>query len=121
MNARIRSIRPFIGAKDFNISRSFYTKMDFQEVIIDSTLSYFAAEEGFGFYLQNYYAKQWVENSMIFLEVTELKEWHTRIAALNLPLQFPNVKLSSIRSEKWGQEFFLHDPSGVLWHIGTFT
>ena len=20
----------------------------------------------------------------------------------------------------WGNEFFLHDPSGILWHIGKF-
>ena len=31
-----------------------------------------------------------------------------------------NVKLSAIQQFDWGREFFLHDPSGVLWHIGHF-
>jgi hypothetical protein len=28
--------------------------------------------------------------------------------------------LSKIVNNDWGSEFFLHDPSGILWHIGCF-
>jgi len=39
---------------------------------------------------------------------------------LNLTDQFPAVRLSAIQQETWGQQFFLHDPSGILWHMGVF-
>jgi hypothetical protein len=32
MNRQVKSIRPFIGAKDFEIARSFYRDLGFEEV-----------------------------------------------------------------------------------------
>ena len=31
-----------------------------------------------------------------------------------------DTPLSEIVKNDWGNEFFLHDPSGILWHIGKF-
>ena len=83
-------------------------------------MSYFKVGEQLGFYLQDYYVKDWVDNSMIFLEVADIEESHRSIAAKQLTDQFNSVKLSNIQHLEWGKEFFLHDPSGVLWHIGCF-
>ncbi len=42
------SIRPFIGAKDFTLSREFYKDLGFQESVITKDLSYLYTE-GIGF------------------------------------------------------------------------
>ena len=66
MEHKARSIRPFIGAKDFELSRSFYRDIGFQESILAPTMSYFKTH-GLGFYLQDAYVQDWIDNSMIFL------------------------------------------------------
>ncbi|GAB3920727.1 VOC family protein [Mucilaginibacter myungsuensis] len=113
------SIRPFIGAKDFEISRQFYRDWGFEEVALGPQMSVFKTG-ALAFYLQNAYVKDWVDNTMLFLEVDDLDRYHAELSALGLADKYPGVKLSPIRNEPWGRECFLHDPSGVLWHIGEF-
>ncbi|MBO9658197.1 MAG: hypothetical protein J7527_05170, partial [Chitinophagaceae bacterium] len=75
MQTKANSIRPFIGARDFDVSRSFYRDLGLTEVVIDPHLSYFSSQ-GFGFYLQNAYVKDWVDNTMLFWEVEDVdKQW----------------------------------------------
>lgn len=114
------SIRTFIGAKNFKTSRAFYTQLGFEEVGIDGKMSYFKVNDQLGFYLQDYYSKDWINNSMIFLEVENLDHCQKELLEKNLPASYEGVRLSSIINEVWGRELFLHDPSGVLWHFGEF-
>ena len=119
MEHKAQSIRPFIGAENFELSRSFYRDLGFQESIISDSMSYFNTN-GLGFYLQKAYVKDWVDNSMIFLEVDDLDVYWNKLVALNLTEKYKNVRLVPIRKYDWGRECFLHDPSGILWHIGEF-
>ncbi len=114
-----KSIRSFIGAKDFHISKQFYTELGFTEAFSSDDMSYFEMS-GFGFYLQDYYVKKWVNNSMLFLEVSDLDAHFEAIKKLELDKKYKNVRLTEIVKNDWGNEFFMHDPSGVLWHIGEF-
>ena len=117
--SKLKSIRPFIGAKDYNISRAFYHDLGFSEIIISPKMSYFQLGE-FGFYLQDYYAKEWVDNSMIFLEVEDLN-WHLKhFRSKNIETKYMNARITRIHYNDWGNEFFIYDPSGILWHIGEF-
>jgi len=119
MSHQPRSMRPFIGARDFEQSRRFYLDLGFQEHVIDPKMSFFQ-DNGFGFYLQDAYVKDWVDNTMVFLEVEDVEESQRRMSALNLPATYPGVRLSTVKDFDWGREFYLHDPSGILWHIGAF-
>lgn len=119
MEHKAVSIRPFIGAENFNLSRSFYQDLGFQEVILSHDMSYFKTE-GLGFYLQDAYVKDWIDNSMIFLEVDDVGRYWTELSALDLTTKYKGVKLTPIRNYDWGRECFLHDPSGILWHFGQF-
>lgn len=119
MQHKALSVRPFIGAKDFKISRDFYNDLGFEETIISADFSVFKAE-GINFYLQNAYVKDWIENTMVFIEVYDVDRYYKELLALNLPAKYVGVKLSPIRNEYWGRECFLHDPSGILWHFGEF-
>ena len=114
-----KSIRAFIGSKNYNISRNFYLDLGFEEIITSEKMSYFHLGE-FGFYLQDYYVKDWIDNSMVFFEVENLEKLLEVIINLNLTVKYKNVRLSEITHNEWGKEFFLHDPSGILWHFGNF-
>jgi hypothetical protein len=82
-------------------------------------MSYFHTGE-FGFYLQDYYTKDWVDNTMVFLEVDNVARYYNELVALNLPAKYEGVRLVPTRVLDWGSECFLHDPSGILWHFGEF-
>jgi len=114
------SIRPFIGAKNFEVSRSFYRDLGFQEVILGHNFSYFKTE-GIGFYLQDAYVKDWVDNSMVFLEVDDTDRYYDELLKLNLTQKYDGVRLTPVKVLPWGKECFLHDPSGILWHFGEFS
>ena len=119
MTHKAKSIRPFIGAKDFEQSRNFYRDLGFEEVVLSHDMSLFKTES-IGFYLQDAYVKDWIDNSMIFLEVDDVERYWNELLALNLTTKYENVKLTPIKNYDWGCECFLHDPSGVLWHFGAF-
>lgn len=120
MQFKTKSIRPFIGSKNFTESRQFYKDLGFSESILSSNMSYFSTEN-FGFYLQDAYIKDWVDNTMVFMEVENVEEFWESLVALHLTKKYPTAKLVPIRHLNWGKECFLHDPSGILWHFGAFT
>ena len=120
MKHQAKSVRTFIGAKDFEVSRNFYRDLGFQESIISKNMSYFKIFETLGFYLQDAYVEDWVNNSMIFLEVDNVEQYYNELQNLGLHNKYKDVKLIPIRNDDWGRECFLHDPSGILWHLGEF-
>jgi catechol 2,3-dioxygenase-like lactoylglutathione lyase family enzyme len=119
MEHKAISIRPFIGARNFEVSRNFYRDFGFQESVLSPNMSYFKTD-GIGFYLQDAYVKDWIDNSMIFVEVKDVTRYWKELLALDLPTKYESVRLVPIREYDWGRECFVHDPSGVLWHFGEF-
>lgn len=115
-----KSIRAFIGAKDFEVSRNFYKDLGFEESVISNDMSYFKIFETLGFYLQKAYVKDWVDNTMLFVEVEDVEAYYAELQNLDLSKKYEKVRLVPIRHEDWGSECFLHDPSGILWHFGEF-
>lgn len=120
MTVQSQSIRTFIGAKNYAESRQFYKELGFKEMIVGEKLIYFQVNENLGFYLQDYYVKDWIDNSMIFLEVENVEKCFKDLKSKGLQNKYELVKFSEIIENPWGDEFFVHDPSGVLWHFGTF-
>ncbi|GGH21729.1 glyoxalase [Dyadobacter endophyticus] len=119
MKHRALSIRPFIGAADFELSRAFYHDLGFQEVKLTPALSLFKTEN-YGFYLQNAFNRDWIDNTMVFVEVEDVQYFWNELIKLDLSSKYRNVRLTPIRVEHWGRECFVHDPSGILWHFGEF-
>jgi hypothetical protein len=120
MKHEAKSVRTFIGAKNFEVSRTFYNDLGFEEFIISKNMSYFKIFETLGFYLQDYYVPDWVNNSMIFLEVNNVEQYWDELESLGLHHKYKDVKLTPIKDDVWGRECFLIDPSGTLWHFGEF-
>jgi len=119
MEHKALSIRPFIGAKDFELSRSFYRDLGFEEKVLSHNMSVFK-KSGLAFYLQDAYVEDWINNSMVFLEVEDVGRFWNGLLALDLTTKYPGVKLTPVRIYDWGRECFMHDPSGILWHFGEF-
>ncbi|RYY39828.1 MAG: glyoxalase [Chitinophagaceae bacterium] len=119
MNSPALSLRPFIGSLNFEVSRAFYKAIGFEENAVLPNMSVFSKDRS-AFYLQRYYVKEWVDNTMLFLEVADVPECWRSLDAMKLPETFPGARLDPIRHEEWGHAFALIDPSGVLWHVGAF-
>nr|MBC7611914.1 glyoxalase [Pseudopedobacter sp.] len=119
MRSQIKSLRPFIGAKNFEESRNFYQDLGFQETVLSANMSVFKLGD-VAFYLQNAYVKDWVDNSMVFLEVADLDTYLNQLITLDLSTKYKSIKITPTKNYDWGKECFLHDPSGILWHIGEF-
>lgn len=119
MTHKVISIRPFIGAKNYELSRNFYRDMGFEESILSNDMSLFKKAH-IGFYLQNAYVKDWIDNLMIFLEVDDAESYYQELLALDLTTKYKTVRLIPVRQHDWGKECFLHDPAGILWHFGQF-
>jgi catechol 2,3-dioxygenase-like lactoylglutathione lyase family enzyme len=119
MEHKIKSVRPFIGAKNFDLSRNFYRDLGFEEIVLSNNMSVFKIGN-FAFYLQDAYVKDWIDNTMVFLEVENVSLFWDQLSSLELTSKYDNIKLSPIKKESWGAECFIHDPSGVLWHVGEF-
>ena len=79
MKHRAKSIRTFVGAMNYEESKSFYKELGFEEFVISHDMSYFRVCETLGFYLQDYYVKGWVNNSMVFLEVNNVGQYRDEV------------------------------------------
>jgi len=108
--------RPFMPAKDFDLSKRFYEALGFTKVL-DSEVAIFNAGSG-GFILQRYYQKEWAENFMMQLVVDDLDAWWAHIRSLDLPKHFGVPAPKAPAMQRWGlREAYVVDPSWVLWHV----
>ncbi|HUO06567.1 MAG TPA: VOC family protein [Candidatus Binataceae bacterium] len=109
--------RPFLPAKDFDLSKRFYETLGFEK-ILDGEVAIFRVGSG-GFILQRFYQKELAENFVIQLMVDDLDAWWKHIEALDLPGKFNVRPPRAPAMQPWGiRVAFIFDPSGVLWHIG---
>jgi hypothetical protein len=120
MTFELNSIRAFVGAKNYTVSRSFYRDLGFEEKVLSDSLSLFQAG-ALGFYLQDYNNKEWLENTMLFLEVKDVQKRFKDVKALELDKKYAEIKIMPIKNEDWGDVFYIIDPAGVLLHIAQFS
>jgi catechol 2,3-dioxygenase-like lactoylglutathione lyase family enzyme len=108
--------RPFLPARDFDLSRRFYEALGFEK-LLDGEVAIFGAGSG-GFILQRYYQKEWAENFMMQLMVDDLDAWWAHIGVLDLPGEFGVPAPKAPAMQPWGLRVaYVVDPSGVLWHV----
>lgn len=108
--------RPFVPARDFELSKRFYVKIGFQ-LLLDGEVAIFGIGKS-SFILQNYYNKEWAENFMMQLMVDDVDAWWEHLNAMNLAKDFTGVSLRPPEVQPWGLRIsYLVDPTGVLWHV----
>ena len=110
-------VRPFIPAKDLNLSKRFYEALGFEKVLDADDVAIFNAASG-GFILQRLYQKDWAEHCMMQLMVDDLDAWWAHVSAVDLPAAFSVPPPRPPAMQPWGLRVaYVVDPSGVLWHI----
>ena len=113
--ATVKAMRPMVPAKDFAISERFYLELGFTPralapKLVEMRLGVFA------FILQDYYIREWADNFVVHLRVSDVQTWWDQIVRLDLAQRY-QVKATPPRDEGWGLVANLGDPSGVLWRI----
>ncbi len=111
-----KTARPFLPARDFDISKAFYRALGF-DILFDGEVAIFGIGTS-SFILQNYYQEQWAGNFMMQLLVDDLDGWWSQLHALDLPAKFGVPPPKPPALQPWGLRVaYVFDPSGVLWHI----
>ncbi|MDB6062589.1 MAG: hypothetical protein JWM78_2692 [Verrucomicrobiaceae bacterium] len=116
-NLQITEVKPFIPAKDFAISKHFYESLGWVIKWSDANLA-LMENANQRFYLQNYYAKEWAENTMLHITVADAFSSYTRIKALLESGEFAPARVAEPKQESYGALVtYLWDPAGVLLHL----
>jgi uncharacterized glyoxalase superfamily protein PhnB len=110
----VRAMRPMVPARDFLTSKQFYCDLGFQSKMLTDDL----AEMSLGacsFLLQNYYVREWADNFVVHLYVSNVRLWWDRIVAADLAIRY-GVKTRAPHRADWGATVaHMIDPAGVLW------
>jgi hypothetical protein len=116
LNLATVEIKAFVPARDFELSKRFYTEAGFTMAFSSEHLAYFHHGDC-SFLLQNFYVKNFAENFVMHLLVENVEDWHAHITAQNLSERF-GVKIGVPEDRPWAmRDFTLLDPSGVSWRI----
>lgn len=110
-------IKAFVPAKDFELSKRFYTDLGFTVAWSSDDLAYLHAGET-SFLLQKFYEQQHAENFMMHMLVVDVEAWWHHVTSQSLAVRY-GVRTMPPGDRPWGiRDFVIIDPSGVLWRIG---
>jgi catechol 2,3-dioxygenase-like lactoylglutathione lyase family enzyme len=110
-------IKAFIPAKDFELSKRFYTDLGFKLVWSSEEMAQFHAS-GSGFLLQRFYVKEHAENFMMHMLVEDVEAWWRHVESQQLAKKY-GVRVNPPEDRPWGiRDFTIDDPTSVLWRIG---
>ncbi|SAL43211.1 glyoxalase/bleomycin resistance protein/dioxygenase [Caballeronia peredens] len=114
---QLLALRPFVPAKDFDLSKRFYEALGFRITHEDDNIAMLKAES-FSFILQNFYVKELAENFMLQMLVRDVDAWWRDKNPEALSERFAVNAARAPAIQSWGMKVgFLFDPSGVLWHV----
>ena len=113
----ILALRPFVPARDFDLSRRYYEALGFATTHRDDSIAMLKLGS-FSFILQNFYVKEVAENCMLQILVRDVDAWWSRADPSRLVDAFGVKPPASPTLQSWGMKVgFIFDPSGVLWHV----
>lgn len=112
-----QDIKPFVPAKNFNESISFYKALGW---VLNWQNGGVAEMElaGVRFFLQDFYFKQLAENYMLYINVEDAQAWHDHVTTVLANDDYPTVHIEPPKKETYGALVtYVWDPSGVLLHF----
>ena len=83
-------VRPFLPARDFDMSKLFYEALGFAMVLDGDEVAIFRMGAS-GFILQKYFRREWAENFMMQLMVDDLDAWWAHLQAPLMLVRSPEV------------------------------
>ncbi len=112
-------LRPFIPARDFAQSQAFYAALGWDARVVGPGIALVTLGDAQHFYVQDYYVREFAENTMLHVTVDDAHAWHRHVAAvLERDDRFAGARVQPPRQQDYGALVtFVHDPSGVLLHL----
>ena len=84
LSRTVISMRPIVPAKDFDTSKRFYVELGFQprplaDRLVEMQLGVFS------FILQDCYVREWADNFVVHVTVSDVGAWWDHFVSLDLP------------------------------------
>jgi len=114
MSLEIKSMNVYVPAKDFELSKRFYTALGF--TLTEGWAGSFDCRLGNAlFRLQNYYVKDWANNFMMQFDVDDANEWYEHVKPIIESGEFGDARVM-LPEAVTDDTIITHvvDPSGVL-------
>lgn len=110
---KITALKPYVPAKDFELSKRFYTALGFSMSEGWGGTADFALS-GHAFRLQNYYVQDWANNFMFVIGVEDVHAWHELAGSLLASNDFPGMRVKAPEQVDGSLVLHVWDPTGVL-------
>ena len=114
MNLKVSDVRVFVPARDFALSKTFYTALGW-------TVTWEAGElavlelGGHRFYLNAHYRKECAETFRFHITVEDAQAWYEHVLSVLEAQPFETARVSPPKREQYGALVtYVYDPSGVL-------
>lgn len=110
------ALRPFVPAKDFDVSKRFYSDLGFRTEEIAPALVEMHLGN-YSFLLQDFYVPEYAGNFVMHMLVDNVQFWWDRLCGLDLPGRYgiENPPATVVAGPLKATHFA--DPSSILWHI----
>ena len=109
-------------SEDFEQSLAFYTALGWSTLWTDGEGLALMSLGGRQIILQNYYVKDWAENSMLVVEVTDAHAWYRHVERALTDGNFGNARVAEPQQQDWGALVtYVWDPCGVLLNFTQLT
>lgn len=110
------SLQPFVpSGSNFNGAKKFFQELGFN-------LSWDAGDyigfekDSCKFILQRYNNKDFAENLMLTVTVTDVDEFRNQVIEMELSQKF-GIRIGEISEQSYGREVNIIDMAGVCWHF----
>lgn len=113
MPLTIKSLKPYVPAKDYELSKRFYAALGFNASEGWGGTTDFELN-GFAFRLQNYYVQEWADNFMFVISVEDVDAWHRRAVELLDSHAFAGMRVQPPAPVDDALVLHVFDPTGVL-------
>ena len=115
LSRTVSAMRSMVPAEDFETSKRFYIELGFRprqltDRLVEMQLGVFS------FILQDYYVREWADNFVVHVTVSDVGAWWNHIVSLDLPARY-RVKIQAPESQGWAVVAGVTDPSRVLWRF----
>jgi uncharacterized glyoxalase superfamily protein PhnB len=118
-NLNVVEIKAFIPAKDFELSKRFYTDIGFTKASDGEGVAYFHCGNSAFLVVDRF--EEGSDKPEMHLLVEDVDDWHQKMQERGIASRY-NVEIGSIKQQPWRmREFDLFDPSGVRWRVAMNT
>lgn len=110
------SLQPFVpSGGDFDGSKKFFQQLGFN-ISWDGGDYVGFEKDGCRFILQKYTNKEFAENFMLTVNVSDAEEFRKDVIDKQLPEKF-GIRIGEVCEQPYGREVNIIDLAGVCWHF----